>query len=77
MDRLASQNTEHAEPHSAAAALRDDFKELVRIFDRELAKVRTDAKTRPHIAGAKEAAKRGLELSQQLAGLLLNGDSGR
>jgi hypothetical protein len=32
--------------------------------------VRIDAKTRPHIAGAKEAAKRGLELSQQLAGLL-------
>jgi len=74
MDKVASQTTDHVDPRSAAAALRDDFEELVRIFDRELAKVRIDAKTRPHIAGAKEAAKRGLELSQQLAGLLLKGD---
>ena len=74
MDKLASQSNEQADPRSAATALRDDFAELVRIFDRELAKVQVDATTRPHIAGAKEAAERGLELSEQLAGLLLNGD---
>ena len=74
MDRVASQSTNRADPHLAAAALRDDFEELVRIFDQALAKAQTDAKTRPHIAGAKEAAERGLELSQQLAGLLLKGD---
>ena len=74
MDKLASQSIEQADPYLAAAALRDDFAELVRIFDRELVKVQIDAKTRPHIAGAREAAERGLELSQQLAGLLLKGD---
>ncbi|HTG78400.1 MAG TPA: hypothetical protein VL553_02230 [Sphingomicrobium sp.] len=74
MDRVAFQSTDLADPRSAAAALRDDFEELARIFDRALAKVQIDAKTRPHIAGAKEAAERGIELSQQLAGLLLKGD---
>jgi hypothetical protein len=74
MDRVASQSTDHVDPRSAAAALQDDFAELVRIFDRELAKVQINAKTRPHISGAKEAAERGLELSQQLAGLLLKAE---
>jgi len=73
MDKVASQTTDHVDPHIAAAALRDDFEELVRIFDRELANAQSNAKTRPHIAGAKEAAERGLELSQQLSGLLLKG----
>jgi hypothetical protein len=74
MDRVASQSRGHVDPRSAAAALRDDFAELVRVFDRALAKVQIDAKTRPYIAGAKEAAERGLELSQQLAGLLLKSE---
>jgi hypothetical protein len=74
MDRVASQSTGLADPRSAAAALQDDFAELVRIFDRELTGAQNDTTTRPHIAGAKEAAERGLELSQQLAGLLLKGD---
>jgi len=74
MDRMASQRTGHFDPSSAAAALQDDFAELVRIFDRELAGAQNDATTRPHIAGAKEAAERGLELSQKLAGLLFKGD---
>jgi hypothetical protein len=74
MDRVASKVQTLVDPRSAAAALRDDFEELARIFDRALAKVQIDAKTRPHIAGAKEAAERGIELSQQLAGLLLRGD---
>jgi hypothetical protein len=74
MDRVAPNSTGHVDPRSAAAALQDDFAELVRIFDRELDRAQNDAMTRPHIAGAKEAAERGLELSQQLAGLVLKSD---
>lgn len=74
MDKVASQSSNQVDPHSAAASLQDDFEKLVRIFERELAKIRVDAKARPHLTEAKDAAERGLELSKQLAGLLLQGD---
>ena len=74
MEKVASQCSDRVDARSVAASLRDDFAELVRIFDRELAKSGSDVKGRSHIAEAKDAAERGLMLSKQLAGLLLRGD---
>lgn len=74
MDKVASQSGNQADPSGAAASLQDDFEKLVEIFERELAKIRADEESHPHLAEARAAAVRGLELSKQLAGLLLQGD---
>ena len=74
MDKVASQSGNQADPHNAAASLQDDFEKLVRIFEQELARIRADARARPHLTEAKDAAERGLVLSRQLAGLLLQRD---
>jgi hypothetical protein len=75
MDRFASLASELVDPLSAAASLQNDFAELVRIFDRELIKTRADTSVRSHIAEARQAAERGLGLSNQLAGLLQHGEN--
>ena len=74
MEKVASHRADKVDARSVAASLQDDFAELVRIFDRELAVGRSEASGRSHIADAKDAAERGLRLSKQLAGLLSRGD---
>lgn len=74
MDKFASLRSDQVNPRSAANSLQNDFAELVRIFDSELAKVRADAKTQSRIAEAKQAAERGLQLSKLLSRLIAKRD---
>lgn len=73
VDKLAFQDAVQVDPRCAADSLQADFAELVHILNGELAKAGADAKARSHIAEARKAAERGLELSKQLAGMFRKG----
>jgi hypothetical protein len=57
-----------------AEAVRSDFSALFAIFDRQLANgAGTNGRMRSHTAEARSAAKRGMELSNQLVRVLRQG----
>ena len=50
-----------------AVAIERDFADLLAVFDRQLASLPpTDADVRQHVAAARSAAERGLELSRKI-----------
>lgn len=58
------------DPSDTANSLRSDFSGLIEIFERHLKNVPSgDSQARLHIAQAKAAAERGLQLSHQLIAL--------
>ena len=65
-----------AEAHLVAESMRADFAKLVSVFDHQLANVcARDDRARSHIMEAKEAARRGLELSAELIELLQSAEA--
>lgn len=63
----ATEGIDQAQCASSASAVAQDFAALAKIFDRQLKLVSpSDHETRSCIEKAKEAAERGLRLSQQL-----------
>lgn len=68
MVSFASEESGKIDAHSTADSLRNDFENLIRIFDRQLEQnARGDAQIMAHIVEAKSAAERGLRLSLELA----------
>ena len=70
----AADTTDHQEAASVAETLSKDFRQLISIFDRQLANAsiaRSGQYSR--ISDARHAAERGLALSQELVELLRTG----
>lgn len=60
---------------TAAESVRDDFSELVALFDRHFdAFADGDSRARKHISEARAAAERGLKLSHELIALIRTAD---
>lgn len=70
LDRSSSASAHVREDEGAAEVARvveRDFRDLLALFDRQLASLAEgDASAREHLLGARAAAEQGLELSRQL-----------